>query len=379
MNGKCPSEESTPVCGPASARPEGLKYRPDWPRVRDRLTALWAGCNIDRPCIDIRTPKQSGFPWPARPADLEDLYFDPGYTEQYWTALFEHTHFLGEAVPTGPFFMGGYALGCGEAVTFAPDTVWHGRLMDSIDGPIRWRPGPDDPWRVKLDRLIRHLTAAAPGKFLVGGAGQVPVNDLLPLIGGVGEFLADMGRDVELCRRRLEELWPAWHENMRHYLDMMLAAGQGCVLGWPGIWHPDVLLSTQSDMSCMISAHMFDRYVMRELDLLGERYGYVWYHLDGSGAVRHLPALLSRPYIKAIQYVPSCDDPPNGPGLMHIYRQVQAAGRCLDIQAPWENVEYLIRRLRPEGLLLRTCAPSLEAADALLENAAKWSGSDLTR
>lgn len=356
----------------------GLKYRLDWEKVKPRLAALWERQNTDRPALDLKVGGKSNVTWPSRPESLEDFYFDPDYNLRQWMAMLDSTHFLGEAIPTGGFFMGGYALGCGPKVVFAPDTVWHPHLIDSLDGPIPWNPGPGDPWRIKLDRLVDYMVAAAPGKFLVGGAGQVPVNDLLELIRGISEFLTELALDLEKCRRRLEALWPVWHEVFRHYLDKMLAQGVGCVWGWPGIWHPKLLLPTQSDMSCMISPGMFERYVMPEMDLLGERYEFIWYHLDGSGAVKHLPALFSRPFIKAIQYVPSPDDPPNGPGLMALYQKVQAAGRCLDIYVPWEKVEYLIRHLRPEGLLLRTWAPSLEAANELLAHAPAWTGSDLS-
>ena len=131
---------------------------------------------------------------------------------------------------------------------------------------------------------------------------------------------------------------------------------------------------TQSDMSCMISADHFERYVMCELDLLAEYCDRVWYHVDGPDARRHVPALLSRPSVRAIQYVPGAGRAPNGPAYMELYRQVQAAGRCLDISAPLENVEYLVRHLRPEGLVLRTSAADPEQADELLGLAVKWCG-----
>jgi hypothetical protein len=124
----------------------------------------------------------------------------------------------------------------------------------------------------------------------------------------------------------------------------------------------------------MISSAMFERWVLRELDLLGERHPIVWYHLDGPGAIRHLPALLSRRYIRCIQYVPGAGHEPNGPAYVDLYRRVQAAGRCLEISTPVENVEYVIRRLRPEGLLVRTSVRTPEQGEELLRNAVKWSG-----
>ena len=123
----------------------------------------------------------------------------------------------------------------------------------------------------------------------------------------------------------------------------------------------------------MISESLFERFVMVEMDMLGDLYGRLWYHADG--CKRHLKTILSRLYMRAVQYTPSPQELPNGPAHMDFYRQVQRAGRCLDIEAPWENVEFLIRHLSPEGLALRTGAPTPDAAEELLHNARKWCGS----
>ena len=80
-----------------------------------------------------------------------------------------------------------------------------------------------------------------------------------------------------------------------------------------------------------------------------------------------------------IQYVSAAGQPRNGPHFMDLYRQIQAAGRGVDIDVPAEHVEYLVRRLRPELLILRTRARTEEQAHEMVENAARWAGSDLNR
>jgi hypothetical protein len=120
---------------------------------------------------------------------------------------------------------------------------------------------------------------------------------------------------------------------------------------------------------------MFNIYVMREFDLLAQYFPKIWYHLDGGNATHHLPTLLSRDYIKIIQYVAAPSEPRNGPGHIDLYRKVQAAGRGLDLHAPPENMEWLIRHLRPDGVVLSTYTASQDEAERLLENAEKWAGS----
>jgi hypothetical protein len=246
--------------------------------------------------------------------------------------------------------------------------------MSSIDDPLGWWPGPDDPWRHKLTQLMNHLLDMAPGRFLVGIPGQVPAHDLLMLLRGPGDFLCELAEKPARCVQRMHEALELHLENFEYLRGVIEARQPGCVYGWPGIWHPTFVKTTQSDMSCMISEAMFDEYVLPELDRLGDRYGTVWYHLDGPGAVRHLPRLLSRSYIETIQYVPGDGAEPNGPAWLDLYREVQAADRCLDLDVPAENVEFLVRHLRPEGVMLRTHVDSPERAEELLRQAVRWCG-----
>lgn len=355
---------------------QSLYYKPDWPKAQQRIAACWERQNTDRPALDVKAPSGRELPPLPDPSSLEAIWLDPEYLLAKWLRYFEGTYLAGESVPVGPILLAGYATGCNANVRFAENTIWHPRSMPSIDAPFGWSPGPHDPWRIKLVRVINRLLDEAPGRFLVGYTGQVPVNDLLALLRGTEDFLVDMARDLGKCVRRLEEMFPLWMENILALKEAVDARQEaGWVYGWPGLWHPKALKGTQSDMSCMISSYMFDKFVLREMDLLGERYEFIWYHLDGPLAVRHLPALLKKPYIKCIQWVPGDGQPTNGPAWLELYRRVQAAGRCLDIDMPWEHAEWAIRHLRPEGLLLRVHAPSREAADELLVNAVGWCGS----
>jgi len=353
---------------------ERLLYKPDWPRAQGRWLAFWERAATDRPLMDVRAPSGVEREPLPQPASLEELYFDPEYVTRSWLRELECTYLAAEAVPTGGFLMGSYALGCGPDVRFAPDTVWHPVRMASMGEPVAWNPGPDDPWTVKLEAVVRRLLDEAAGRFLVGYVIQVPANDLLMLLRGPEAFLAELVRDTDRCCRRLREAFGVWLGLFEHFRALIDQRQAGCVWSWPGLWHRDMVMVTQSDMSCMISSELFERYVLCELDLLGERFERVWYHLDGPLARRHVPALLSRRYVRAIQYVPGAGQPPNGPAWIELYREVQGAGRCLDLSVPPENVQYVMRHLRPEGLVVRTWAASREEADELVELSTKWSG-----
>ncbi len=356
-----------------------LKYKPDWPKAKERWVAFWDRQPTDRPCIDVRAGLNTEVPAPPRPPSTEGLWLDPDYVAEKSLREIETTYWGGEAVPASfHYLMMGWTLGCGPRMVFAENTIYHPALMSSIDETNKWDPGPNDPWRKKIEKVYQRVLDLAPGKFFVGYTGQLPVNDLFSLFRGVENLLMDLADDVGICRRRLQETLPRWIA-ATEYLRGLVQTRQphDHVWSWPGLWSPEFVMMSQSDMSCMISETMFDEFVMPELNVIGERYGKVWYHVDGKGARRHVKRLLEQPYITAIQYVPSPDEPLNGPAHLDLYRQVQAAGRGLDLTVPAENVEFLIRHLRPEGLVLRTGAASPEAAEELLQNAVKWCGSHI--
>lgn len=355
---------------------KSLSYKSDWEGAQKRWSAFWDREQVDRPCISVTAPTYCELPPASVHRTMEDLYFDPEIVTDRIYRVLNSTYYGGEAVPTTNYLMAGYALGCGSGVEFANDTVWHPRNWDSIDDPMPWHPGPDDPWRHKLDKLLRHILDESQGKFLVGHVCQTMMNDLLPVSLGTEQFLINLITDTDTCIQRLHETLPLWLEDMEHFRSIVDEGQPGCGHSWFHLWSEQPIGVSQSDVSCMISKDLFERFALAEVDFLGEYYDRIWYHLDGPGAVRHLPSLLSRPHVRAIQYVPGDGAPLNGPYWMDLYKQVQAAGRCLDISVPIENVEFLIRNLNPEGLLISISVDTAGQAEELIHNAVKWCGTN---
>jgi hypothetical protein len=191
---------------------DSLSFKPDWPRARERLTAFWERSAVDRPCIAVKAPQAARRSPPPEPDALQALWLDPDYLAARWLWQLESTYFGGEAAPTGDILLAGYATGCGPGVRFAPNTIWHPQTMASMDAPLGWHPGPQDPWRPKLAAVFERLLDLAAGRFLVGYAIQVPGNDLLPLLRGSEAFLLDMAVDLDKCRAHLVPPgWPRRH------------------------------------------------------------------------------------------------------------------------------------------------------------------------
>jgi hypothetical protein len=310
--------------------------------------------------------------------DIKDKWLDPDYILTAGLQRLEGTHLGGEAVPTIGHFMAGTTTGCGVSLHFYEGGISIRPSMTSMDQPLNWHPGPNDPWRPKVEAICHRLLDAAPGRFIVPCPGQYPHVDLLNMIRGNEDMLLDLITEQDQCAARLREIREPALEDFNHFRNL-IDARQGDVgyVGWTGAWCRQFYLMSQADVAAMISPALFESLVLPELDWLAERLGPQNFHT--CGYKQHLDLCLSRSYIRVIQYSPNPKEPPNGPAHLEFYRHVQQAGRCLDLAVPFEHVEFLIRHLRPEGLFITTSAKSIAESDELIDRAVMWTGTHINR
>jgi hypothetical protein len=348
-----------------------MKYKVNWNETKERLTALWNHELIDRPCLAVTAPNGKAISPPAMPSDPRDRWLNPEWVQQSLIATFENTWWGGEAIPSG-LLMGGWVLCLGGCPRFEPSTIWFETMAVDMGSPSPFHYTKEDPW-VRTYKDLYQGIARLAGKddFLVGMPCVLPANDLLSMLMGTETFLLNLVEHpawmkeaiLRGAREQLRQV-KEFQESIRSHHDFWYGNP-----GWMKLWGPKPFLATQSDVSCMLSPAMFDEFILPELDLWGETYGALWYHLDGGNACQHLPRLLSLPYLKVVQYVPAPHEPPNGPGHLALYRTIQAAGRIVHIQVAPENVLPLLKSLDPTLLLLETYCQSVAEGEALLEAA----------
>ena len=351
-------------------------YKPDWERAQKRWDAYWGMEVTDRPCMSILAARTDGRKIQLPEIRSEGKWMDPDYLVAKAVKYFEETHLGGEAVPRSIHFMAGTATGCDGHLHFGDGGISIRPSMTTMDQPLDWHPGPQDPWRPKVEAICNRLLDEAKGRFIVSPPGQFENIDLLNMLRGNEETMLDMAMYPEQSKARLREMRDLSEENNNHFRSL-IEKRQGDVgyVSWTGLWSRQIFRCAQADAAACISPEMFEEFVLPELDVIGERYGQIHYHT--CGYKQHLELCLSRSYMKVIQYSPSCKEPKNGPDHLEFYRRVQATGRCLDVDVPLEHVEFLIRHLRPEGLHIGTWVNSLAEAEELLDNAVKLCGRDI--
>ncbi|MEI6520951.1 MAG: hypothetical protein WCO98_13070 [bacterium] len=351
-------------------------YKPDWTEAQRRLTALWHGERLDRPCVAIMAPQLTDvdiqFP---EINDVESQWLDPAYRVAITHLNMERTWWGGEAIPSS-LLMAGWMICLGGTPLFAKDTIWFETRTVDFTQPSPFRHNPDSIWMQKYRTLLIELCKfAGKDDFLIGSPLGLPANDLISMHMGTEEFMYALEDHPEwmidaICTGAYDQ-----RRTSKELQVMMIEMGHDFWYGnagWMPFWAPEPYIPTQSDVSCMLSPATFDRFILPELEIYGEEYNALWYHLDGGDAKQHLPRLLSLPFMKVIQYVPAPFEQANGPAHLEMYRHIQEAGKIVHIQLPAENIEPLVRELNPALLMLETWCQSHDEGEKLLEQITDW-------
>ena len=348
-----------------------MLYKEDWPQARQRWEAFWEGEVLDRACIAVTAPRDVQVPEPEPRSDMA-RHTDLEFMIRAAHAHFQNTFFGGEAIPALNTRLGYIALGCPNP-GFTPTTVWSRPWIPraSLDC---YRFDPDNRWFTLLMQIIEALVEDARGKYFVAMPSIDPPTDLLSNLRGMSGLCMDMvdyPEDVEAILQHLTETYQ-WISQT----SSRMVGTDGGAPGGSTRWHPGRGISLQSDFSIALGPEMFHRFVLPELETLGRWAGSASYHLDGRGALHHLPTILDLPEIKWVNLVAAggATGPEGEPvDWVDAIKDIRAAGRGVHFLISYERVEEAIRRIGPKGLFLCTTAPSEAAARRLLKDVEQWS------
>lgn len=341
-----------------------------WSGARERWTAFWNGNPLGRSCLTVTAPSGRKVEIPT-PVSGEEKWLDPDFVVRRMLAEYEATWYGGEAMPSS-LLMAGWAVNAyGSTPHFPMDTIWFDPMkVDWSDPPTFVPDFQSECFRKVLALHQAALAAAGRDNFMVGHGCFLPGNDMLPLLIGSQEFLFALSDRPDWTRLAIMKLAQNRVEFLHYFHDLARKTHDFWYgnAGWMPFWAPEMFMPFQSDISCMLSCDMFGEFIIPELDLNAREFKNLWYHLDGQSAFHHLPALLSLPYMKVIQFTPEAGTPPNGPAHLDLYRRIQAAGRIVHIQVPQENVRALAKALDPTLLCMDTWCSSVRDAEGLLSS-----------
>lgn len=352
-----------------------LAYKPDFAEARERMIAFWQHEPLDRPPVWVTAPRREpipGPPAPPAPAGVVERWTDQDYLLGAADAGMRATYFGGEAVPCfvpqlGP---GSLAIHLGSPPVFWPGTIWYDPCLDDLTTGPDLAYNADEPWWVWTREMCRRGREMGRGKFVVNFPDLIENMDTLASLRGSLELLVEMKDAPEAVHRYLRQLVPLYLRYYDELASIIEVWDQGSVfVGFAG-WGPGRTCKLQCDMSCMISAEQYREFVQPYLAEQCRCLDHCFYHLDGPGAVQHLPALCEIEALHGIQWTPGAGTAPvEAEEWWPMFKAIQDAGKSLFLLGvSADSIPTLLNQFDRNLVLFSTwCGSQQEAEDLLRE------------
>ncbi len=348
-----------------------LKWKEDWPAAQEHLIQWWAGNGLALHLSAPRPEPVEPLEAPDESADLLTSWLDPAYRRAQSEYQMAQTWYGADAFPNFNTTIGPGSLGLflGAGPIYEPSTVWYEPCIHdpASYGAIRFSPENNQCWDEHL-ALIEEGLAHSHGRYLVGMPDLIENIDTLAAMRGNEEVLLDLIERPEWVERAIREINQAFFTAFDLIYDRVKDERGGSVFCAFDLWGPGKTAKVQCDLCLMISPAMFNRFVLPSLTEQCDWLDYSMYHLDGTGCIIHLDALLGIDSLNAIEWTPESGLPGGGdPCWYDLYRRIKAAGKGVQaIGVSAEQIIPLLDAVGPEGMYIMSRAESIAQAEEII-------------
>ena len=277
-------------------------------------------------------------PAPPAPKDLNQKWFDPEWRAEYLDWYVAHSCLKADMLPVANTQLGPGSLAAilGGVFEGGEDTIWIHPDPDFNDD-IRFNP--EHPNYLLHKALLKACKQKAQGNYYVGMPDLMEGMDVLAALKGTDKVLMDTVTQPEVLERQMQQINDIYFRVFDELYDI-IREGDEMAFCYFSSWAPGKMTKLQSDISTMISVEDYRRFVQPFIRQQCRKIDYTLYHLDGVGALHHLPALLEIDELNAIQWTPGVGEPQGGsPKWYDLYKKILAAGKS--IMACWVTVDEL--------------------------------------
>ncbi len=355
-----------------------MLYKKDWTETKQRLDSFWNGKYIGRPCVAIYAQdKKANVSPPESPLSDEDRYLNIDWFLKNLEYRFSNTAYIAEALPSDSV-MAGYTLSYRASVKFNPTTVWIEPVEDiDVEDEKTFDLDLESKEVKKFFNFYKRFVQAGSKKFLIGQPAILPGHDLLSMLMGSGKFLIGLIDNPVAMKSAIMKLAENWVLINKKIIEIYKEYQEGYGICWLALWCPYSFVSTQSDISCMLSKEMFEQFIIPEIEMVCREFKTVVYHLDGPGALHHLDRLCKIPEIQMIQWVPGAGSTYSVREWLWLYKKIQDSGKKVMAYVMPEEVEFFIKNLDAKLSYIVCNCKTRKNAEHLLINIEKWSGAKI--
>ena len=279
-----------------------------------------------------------GLPGAPKATDNNQKWFDAEWRAEYLDWYVGHSSLKADMLPVANTQLGPGSLAAilGARYEGGEDTIWIHPDPDFTDNFV-FNPDHEN-YRIHKE-LLKACKKRAQGNYYVGMPDLMEGLDVLAAMKGTDKVLLDTVMQPEVVERQLQYINDVYFQVFDELYDI-IREGDEMAFCYFSSWAPGKMTKLQCDISTMISEDDYLRFVQPYLRQQCQRIPYTLYHLDGVGAMHHLPAILDIEELKAIQWTPGVGEPQGGdPKWYGLYRDILSHGKS--IMACWVTLEQL--------------------------------------
>ena len=303
----------------------------DWWNHQGVILNMWEHFQEGVAAHDDITP-------PPPPRDLHQKWFDPEWRARYLDWYVAHSSLKADILPVANTQLGPGSLAAilGGVFEGGEDTIWI-HPNPNFDPSIPF--DPNHPNYLLHKQLLHCCKQRAQGHYYVGMPDLMEGLDVLAALKGTDQVLIDTVMRPDEVERQMQRINDIYFTVFDELYDI-IREGDEMAFCYFSSWAPGKMTKLQCDISTMISEDDYRRFVQPFIREQCQRIDYTLYHLDGVGAIRHLPALLEIEELNAIQWTPGVGEPQGGSSKWYdLYRQILDGGKS--IMASWVTLDEL--------------------------------------
>lgn len=279
-----------------------------------------------------------GLPGAPQSKDNHQRWFDPEWRANYLDWYIGHSCLKADMLPVANTQLGPGSMAAilGARFEGGEDTIW---IHPNPDFKDKLEFDPNHPNYLIHKELLHACKRKANGNYYVGMPDLMEGLDVLAALKGTDKVLLDTVMQPEVVEEQLQYINDVYFKVFDELYDI-IREGDEMAFCYFSSWAPGKMTKLQCDISTMISDDDYRRFVQPYLREQCQKIPYTLYHLDGVGALHHLPAILEIEELKAIQWTPGVGEPQGGdPKWYDLYKKIIAGGKS--IMACWVTLDQL--------------------------------------
>ncbi len=346
-----------------------LEFKPDFQPAQERWLAFWNQELIDRPCCNMRAPRDGVTPV-AGPPYLSGAREDFGPVIDRILAGAATVWYGGDLMPSytpsfGPDMMSAWLGADLEFDERGFGTNWVVACIEDWDDALPLALNPDNYWWRRMLDFCRALGEAMRDKMLVAHLDLHSNMDTLSAMRTPAKLCLDMMDIPETIDRAMADV-RALYQPIYDALYQAANMGAHGTCGWVPAYHPVRTNTIQCDFAALIGPEHFRRWVVPALEEEAAYLGHCVYHYDGPECLVHLADICAIPGLDCIQWTTGAR---NKAFIewMDLLKEIQARGVSLWIPCDCESIKVFHRELKPNMLFYDCSAPSQAVGEATLQ------------